>query len=110
MDRRALLAAIAALIPVSLARAHPGGLDSRGGHHNRKTGEYHYHRKVSSPAAPPSQPKKSTLFTPGPTKVLAREWRQLPAYQKVEALKLALVRKGVLSNADIEFAVKNLLQ
>lgn len=26
------------------AFAHPGGLDSKGGHYNRKTGEYHYHR------------------------------------------------------------------
>lgn len=24
--------------------AHPGGLDAKGGHHNRKTGEYHYHQ------------------------------------------------------------------
>lgn len=24
--------------------AHSGGLDSKGGHYNRKTGEYHYHR------------------------------------------------------------------
>lgn len=24
--------------------AHPGRLDSNGGHWNRKTGEYHYHR------------------------------------------------------------------
>src|SRR5262245_51489279 len=29
---------------VDPAFAHPGGLDSKGGHHNRKTGEYHYHR------------------------------------------------------------------
>lgn len=26
--------------------AHGGGLDSSGGHHNRKTGGYHYHRGV----------------------------------------------------------------
>ncbi len=24
--------------------AHPGGLDSKGGHHDRKNGGYHYHR------------------------------------------------------------------
>ena len=28
--------------------AHPGGLDSRGGHRNRKTGEYHKHRQVEA--------------------------------------------------------------
>lgn len=26
-----------------VALAHPGNTDSKGGHHNRKTGEYHYH-------------------------------------------------------------------
>ena len=26
--------------------AHPGSLDSNGGHYNRKTGEYHYHEGV----------------------------------------------------------------
>ena len=25
--------------------AHPGGLDANGGHYNRKTDKYHYHRK-----------------------------------------------------------------
>lgn len=25
------------------AHAHPGGTDSKGGHYNRSTGEYHYH-------------------------------------------------------------------
>jgi endonuclease YncB( thermonuclease family) len=28
--------------------AHSGRTDKNGGHHNRKTGEYHYHNKVSS--------------------------------------------------------------
>ena len=28
--------------------AHPGGLDANGGHYNRKTGEYHYHRKPAA--------------------------------------------------------------
>lgn len=28
--------------------AHPGGLDSSGCHHNRKTGDYHCHRGGSS--------------------------------------------------------------
>jgi len=45
------------LILISLtpfADAHPGGLDANGGHYNRKTGEYHYHRKP----APNRQRKK----------------------------------------------------
>ena len=38
--------------------AHPGGLDANGGHYNRKTGEYHYHRK---PAAKTGSGRKSVL-------------------------------------------------
>ena len=29
--------------------SHGGGLDSQGGHYNRNTGGYHFHRKVSAP-------------------------------------------------------------
>ena len=35
---------------ITFSDAHPGGLDANGGHYDRKTGEYHYHRK---PAAKP---------------------------------------------------------
>ncbi|MCP4258683.1 MAG: YHYH domain-containing protein [Planctomycetes bacterium] len=28
--------------------AHSGGTDSRGGHYNRSTGEYHYHHGIRS--------------------------------------------------------------
>ena len=42
-------------IPVS-GGTHSGGLDSNGGHYNRKTGEYHYHR--GGPAA--DSPKAAT--------------------------------------------------
>jgi hypothetical protein len=38
------LAAAALLAAPQTALAHPGGLDARGGHYNRKTGEYHCHR------------------------------------------------------------------
>ena len=37
-------AAIVALVLPLTAHGHGGGLDSNGGHHNRKTGQYHYHR------------------------------------------------------------------
>lgn len=33
------------LIIVTLVSAHPGAVDEKGGHVNRKTGEYHYHKK-----------------------------------------------------------------
>lgn len=45
----------AAISLIAFSDAHPGGLDANGGHYNRKTGEYHYHRK---PAAKQQQRKK----------------------------------------------------
>lgn len=41
-----------ALAGWSGASAHSGGLDARGCHHNRKTGDYHCHRPAQS-AQPP---------------------------------------------------------
>lgn len=32
------------------ALAHPGGLDAKGCHNNRKTGDYHCHRGAAQPA------------------------------------------------------------
>lgn len=43
-------------IPASVF-AHPGGLDSKGGHNDRKNGGYHYHR---TPPAPTPTAAKST--------------------------------------------------
>ena len=39
-----LIALTAMLVFVGAGYTHSGGLDSKGGHYNRKTGEYHYHR------------------------------------------------------------------
>ena len=50
---------ISALFAYDFGYTHPGGTDSKGGHYNRKTGEYHYHggakprpRVNSTPTAP----------------------------------------------------------
>lgn len=40
----------------SVVFAHPGRTDSRGGHHDRKTGGYHYH---GSPSVTPSIPVRT---------------------------------------------------
>ena len=46
------------------ADAHPGRLDANGGHWNRKTGEYHYHRsngrKISQKKKRTSRRRKTT--------------------------------------------------
>ena len=47
MLRRCFAIAVMVLASLSTAStwAHPGGVDDRGGHTNRKTGEYHCHRQ-----------------------------------------------------------------
>lgn len=47
---------LAVISLTSFSEAHPGGLDANGGHYNRKTGEYHYHRK---PGAKPTAEEKA---------------------------------------------------
>lgn len=47
---------LAVISLTSFSEAHPGGLDANGGHYNRKTGEYHYHRK---PATKPAAEEKA---------------------------------------------------
>lgn len=44
MLTRYSLSLLALSAAFATASAHPGGLDGRGGHYNRKTGEYHCHR------------------------------------------------------------------
>ena len=56
--------------------AHPGSLDSNGGHYNRKTGEYHYHSgihkygtasSVTAQTNYPYTPEPTVDVTPSPT-------------------------------------------
>lgn len=59
-----LLVAVGLGAVVQLSLAHPGGLDAKGCHTNRKTGDYHCHRAqapvaqqtVPAPAAPAASP------------------------------------------------------
>lgn len=58
--RRTSLALAASLGLAAYAEAHPGGLNAQGCHNNRKTGDYHCHRKPPSSAVAPEkrvQPK-----------------------------------------------------
>lgn len=45
-----------------LAFGHPGRTDANGGHYNRKTGEYHYHRAPRQTTQQPVYPAGS--YTP----------------------------------------------
>jgi hypothetical protein len=50
--RRQSILILALLGIASHLDAHPGGLDAQGGHHNRKTGDYHFHRGGAAADAP----------------------------------------------------------
>ena len=81
--------ALLALSYSTLSTAHPGGLDSQGGHHDRKRGGYHYLR---GPNANPDRPKSDLRsdLAPSPSSTT-----------KVDRLVTVLNRKGVLSDADL---------
>src|SRR5687768_9304235 len=60
-----VIAALAALATIASlpAYAHPGGLNAKGCHNNRKTGDFHCHRaRQSTPASSPpgAQPARQT--------------------------------------------------
>lgn len=46
------LALVIALGGSAMATAHPGGLNAQGCHNNRKTGDYHCHRRGQASQAP----------------------------------------------------------
>ncbi len=61
MSLRTLFAAIfLSIVLASVAIGHPGGLDSNGGHVNRKTGEYHKHDGKATGSVTPSSPGSGT--------------------------------------------------
>ena len=51
-------------ILATAALAHPGGLDASGGHANRKTGEYHYHRRPSTGQTQTVTPQSTSTEAP----------------------------------------------
>lgn len=71
--RGAALVLVALLALPVAALGHPGGLDAKGGHRNRKTGEYHCHRcpcgcetQPTPATAPPTKPNPSSAGTVSP--------------------------------------------
>ena len=53
---------------VGTSSAHPGRLDANGGHYNRKTGEYHYHRGPNAGQTRSSASTVSKAQKAAPTK------------------------------------------
>lgn len=76
---------------VDLGHTHSGRTDSRGGHYNRKTGEYHYH------SGPKSRPQSNPTLTP-PRQLTVQQQAifdaHLDAQQHVNALNWFLGGAG----------------
>lgn len=47
-----LLLSVCFIVTATVALPHPGAIDANGGHHDRRTGRYHYHRGGSTSHAP----------------------------------------------------------
>ena len=64
MKKPYVVFAVVAVLMFGIASAHSGGTDSKGGHYNRSTGEYHYHHGYSAHQHPngvcPYEEPKST--------------------------------------------------
>ncbi len=114
MNRRAVLGVVlassACVFLAGVLFAHPGGLDSRGGHFNRKTGEYHYHRRVDpAPQGPAgSSGAQGLLARPGETPSAAPVGGALHRYttdQKVDALIAVLRARGVVTEEELSRAL-----
>jgi len=74
-----LLLAIAFVLAFSIcALPHGGGLDKKGGHYNRKTGEYHQHRTPSKTNIRSESPQhqRPTKFEGGES----ARWKRLVEY------------------------------
>lgn len=63
---------ICLIVPVNLAHAHSGRTDSKGGHYNRRTGEYHYHNGGTSPSTLRLVRTQPRTTSPASTRTTAR--------------------------------------
>jgi hypothetical protein len=75
-----LVPVLAVAVPI-VAMAHSGGLDANGGHYNRKTGQYHYHRQSSSGGSSSSASRYVPPSAPAPTPAPAPTATPEPAQQ-----------------------------
>ena len=57
---RKFLAVMLVLVCASVSFAHPGKLDANGGHYNKETGEYHYHKGPN--ALLPLEVRRNTVY------------------------------------------------
>ena len=105
MSRRSKVLLLCGIVAVTLALilysafSHSGRTDSRGGHHNRKTGTYHYHgssRAKSSTIRKPIAPLPAPPALPVSPPLSVRERENIKLLrQDIHLLRkdIALLRK-----------------
>ena len=62
--KRKVFGSVLLSLLAALASAHPGGLDSKGGHTDRKTGSYHTHKTPPAAAPKEKQAEPETADSP----------------------------------------------
>ncbi len=102
------LAVVFALWSPFAALAHSGDLDAKGGHYDRQSGKYHYHR---APFIGQSPPARSTPARAAPLMPSQSEQEQHEAGVADEVKKLDdLYEQGLLSREEYEQRKEELLR
>ncbi len=111
-----VLALVLALAVPAVVWAHGGGVDSYGGHNDRKNGGYHFHRgplsgqsfpsKTSALAALRRHQEAGRTSNPAEPEDPAKVIRRASTAKKVDALIALLVKKGLFKEAELATEIK----
>lgn len=102
---------------IMLGMVHGGGLDGYGGHHDRKLGGYHFHRGPLAGKSYDSQSqaiaaleslRKKQPSTSNP--IQGSSPQQATLQQQVDAFKLALIKKKIITQAEYDQALAEMLK
>lgn len=104
--KKSLLLILLFLVLPSLVSSHGGGLDTNGGHWDRKAGTYHYHRSLVPAPAPIYSTTTTTIslvYAPASTIVFITKtgekyhysWCQYLSQSKIEIKLDAAVAKNL---------------
>jgi hypothetical protein len=98
-----LFASLALLTVSTQVRSHGGGLDAQGGHHDRKNGGYHFHRRANQG----SPPKPVVSVDPTATSSASKFGPSAPKGANEVAVLIALLEeKGVLEKGEFAEALR----
>lgn len=116
--RKYLLLLIFIVSSPHLSFAHGGGLDANGGHYNRRSGEYHYHRRQPAQMSPPSSVQKTSKSSAEEAPAQGTSPRQTQPAQTRKSAGMAdeikklyeLYKQGILSKEEYEQGKRKFLE